>query len=286
MATTLNMVRLRRPLSSCRLTSSGSRAVVAVLYTLAVVDLFAATHAFGDPAIDSLVAVYPAHLAGSDGQNLIWRDGTRMPYSDGRRDKSFEELLASPTIKDQFAYRYSLGPAKKPPGVNEDPGRIRYEPFFLKMYGDCRRGEVARRLKTIPWLPRRGGGSIQATTINGVADQLAAISKELDTLPAELTRFMIPSAGAYNCRSVRHTQRLSMHAYGAAIDLNERYADYWLWKKPSHRFVLKNRIPQAIVDVFERHGFIWGGKWFHYDTMHFEYRPELIFLAKQGWPEK
>mgnify|MGYP002637708491 CR=1 FL=1 len=23
-------------------------------------------------------------------------------------------------------------------------------------------------------------------------------------------------------------------------------------------------------------GFIWGGRWFHYDTMHFEYRPELL----------
>jgi D-alanyl-D-alanine carboxypeptidase len=24
------------------------------------------------------------------------------------------------------------------------------------------------------------------------------------------------------------------------------------------------------------YGFIWGGKWYHYDTMHFEYRPELM----------
>jgi len=32
------------------------------------------------------------------------------------------------------------------------------------------------------------------------------------------------------------------------------------------------------VEVFKRHGFTWGGKWHHYDTMHFEYRPEL-FLA-------
>ena len=31
-----------------------------------------------------------------------------------------------------------------------------------------------------------------------------------------------------------------------------------------------------IVEIFERHGFIWGGKWYHYDTMHFEYRPELL----------
>jgi len=46
------------------------------------------------------------------------------------------------------------------------------------------------------------------------------------------------------------------------------------------------RIPAAIAEVFERFGFIWGAKWYHFDTMHFEYRPDLIALAKQGWPRK
>nr|WP_310556777.1 M15 family metallopeptidase [Flavobacterium sp.] len=35
-------------------------------------------------------------------------------------------------------------------------------------------------------------------------------------------------------------------------------------------------MPQKIVAIFEKYGFIWGGNWTHYDTMHFEYRPELI----------
>jgi hypothetical protein len=35
-------------------------------------------------------------------------------------------------------------------------------------------------------------------------------------------------------------------------------------------------MPRQIVDIFERHGFIWGGRWYHYDTMHFEFRPELL----------
>jgi D-alanyl-D-alanine carboxypeptidase len=35
-----------------------------------------------------------------------------------------------------------------------------------------------------------------------------------------------------------------------------------------------------IVRIFEAHGFIRRGKWYHYDTMHFEYRPELIGAAK------
>jgi hypothetical protein len=38
-------------------------------------------------------------------------------------------------------------------------------------------------------------------------------------------------------------------------------------------------VPGAIGEIFERHGFIWGAKWFHVDSMHFEYRPELIALA-------
>ena len=33
-------------------------------------------------------------------------------------------------------------------------------------------------------------------------------------------------------------------------------------------------------DIFEKYGFIWGGKWFHYDGMHFEYRPKLILHSR------
>ena len=37
-----------------------------------------------------------------------------------------------------------------------------------------------------------------------------------------------------------------------------------------------NQIPWPIILAFEKYGFIWGGKWHHYDTEHFEYRPELF----------
>ncbi|OWL94626.1 hypothetical protein CBQ26_15135 [Deinococcus indicus] len=39
------------------------------------------------------------------------------------------------------------------------------------------------------------------------------------------------------------------------------------------RFI--NAFPLKLVQVFERHGWIWGGRWYHHDTMHFKYRPEL-----------
>jgi hypothetical protein len=38
--------------------------------------------------------------------------------------------------------------------------------------------------------------------------------------------------------------------------------------------------PEQVVKLFYEEGFIWGGHWDKYDTMHFEYRPELILLSK------
>ena len=66
-----------------------------------------------------------------------------------------------------------------------------------------------------------------------------------------------------------------------------KFADYWEWAKGKDgKVVWKNRVPAAIGEIFERHGFIWGAKWYHFDSMHFEYRPELIALARQGWPRR
>ena len=41
--------------------------------------------------------------------------------------------------------------------------------------------------------------------------------------------------------------------------------------------VYENKIPAEIIQVFERHGFISGARWYHFDTMHFEFRPELLW---------
>jgi len=105
----------------------------------------------------------------------------------------------------------------------------------------------------------------------------------VEMLPAEMTKYLVPAAGTYNCRDILNTPRRSVHAFGAALDINHRRADYWEFlKNRSGTFAWRNRVPGAIGEVFERHGFVWGAKWFHVDSMHFEYRPELIGLAKQN----
>ena len=227
--------------------------------------------------LDALVAAYPDHLVSHTMTEVIWRDGSRMAVSDGRTDKTFEELLNAPDIDDMFAFAYPAGVMASAPQVNHDPGRIRNEAFFAKIYGDCR-NDGRPAMARVGWIRRYKGGGVKVTTINHIDVALARVSADLEKLPRKFVRYLIPSAGTYNCRIIAGTRRLSVHAYAAAIDINVKTADYWRWSKPdaNGRYRWRNKIPMEIVEIFERHGFIWGGRWYHYDTMHFEYRPELI----------
>jgi hypothetical protein len=228
--------------------------------------------------LDKLVAAYPDVLVGHDGGVLNWRDGTAMPASDGADGKTFPELLRHPSIIDQFRIPYPRGPLENPPAADADPGRFRNTTFFTKMYGDCRKGEVLPHLATIAWLPKTWGKSIRITSLNGVDQQLRAVSAEIDALPKKIKRAAYPIAGTYKCRAVADTGQPSPHGYGIAIDLNLAFSDYWYWRPHATAILYRNRMPEEIVAIFEKHGFIWGGKWSHYDTMHFEYRPELLVM--------
>ncbi len=225
-----------------------------------------------------LLVAYPDQLAALDGTTLVWRDGTRMPLDDGQPQKPFAAWLAAPDLKDMFRHAYPAGAEAAPPAANVDPGRARSAAFFAKMYGDCRTGAVARALVDVAWLPSHSRVKLKVTSVNGVADKLRQISAELDALPPAMLVHLLPPAGTYNCRAVAGTDQASAHGYGIAVDIAVRHAHYWRWSKPdaTGRPHWRNEIPLAIVNIFERHGFIWGGRWDHFDTMHFEYRPELL----------
>lgn len=225
--------------------------------------------------LDRLVKAYPQALASHDGKVLTWKDGTTMPVGDPAARKSFDDLLRNASLLDQLSLPYVRG-ASAPPALNDDPGRFRNEAFFRKMYGDCSKGDVARNLVSIVWLPKSWGKTVSVTRVNGVADRLKEVSAEIDGLDPAIRGAAYPIAGVLSCRPVADTGRMSMHGYAAAIDLNLGFSDYWLWNTKSKTIPYKNRMPREIVEIFERHGFIWGGRWYHYDTMHFEYRPELL----------
>jgi hypothetical protein len=72
--------------------------------------------------------------------------------------------------------------------------------------------------------------------------------------------------GAYNFRVKRtNSKSLSLHAYGAAIDLAPEVN--WLGRKYDHRLGM---MPFRVVEIFARYGIKWGGRWNTPDCMHFE----------------
>jgi D-alanyl-D-alanine carboxypeptidase len=262
---------------------TGGKRLSATVFVCAALIVSVAATASAEDAVDArlmdiLVAAYPDFLAGHDGNDVLWRDGTRMAFDDGIAAKSAEDRLEHPSLKDMFAEAYPLGGPLTPPAAGSDPGRTRVEPFFRKMYGDCRGGETQKSLVDVVWLPKKWGHMLRVTRVNGVAERLAAVSAELDALPARFDAYLFPSAGTFNCRVIAGTDRLSAHGTATAIDIATAHAHYWRWGKPGTGW--RNEIPPEIVAVFEKHGFIWGGRWSHYDTMHFEYRPELIAAAR------
>lgn len=225
---------------------------------------------------EKLVKAYPHHLKAVDGNYIVWKDGTRMGWDDGKT-KTFDQKLNNPDLEDQLAQPYRIGEKYDIPAKNHDPGRIRYEPFFLKMYG-ASKAEVEQTLVEINWLPKTTPGvKLKVTNVNGVAEKLQAISDELDSR-THLHKYLVNPGGTFSWRKIAATTRMSNHSYAIAIDINVSQSNYWQWEVKDTTAVIpyRNRIPMEIVQVFEKYNFVWGGKWYHYDTMHFEYRPELF----------
>ena len=226
--------------------------------------------------VEQLMSAYPALITGFEDNYIVFADSSKMLFDD-RKEKSSEELLKNPDVQDMFTYSYPIGEIGVPEKFH-NPGRIRNDEFFKTIYGKTAT-EVQKNLIEIVWCPKLVGQKLRISKINDVDKHLMAISTELDEHPE--WKDYLHSTGTFNWRKVRSAKdRLSSHSFGIAIDLNTKYSNYWQWDckciTENIDLTYKNKIPQGIIDIFEKHGFIWGGKWYHYDTMHFEYRPELL----------
>lgn len=219
---------------------------------------------------NKLILKYPSITALKD-NTLFFKDGSTLPYDD-KKEKTFDEKLQNADVEDHFSQTYPAFAPINAPALNDDPGRFRNDALLKKLYGTTKK-EIEKNLVPLIWLPSHGAKKIYFNKNENAAAQLQKVSNELDALPSEYLKYLLHVDGTYTYRNIAGTSRLSSHSYGTAIDLDTRYARYWRWDK-SYQF--KNEIPQKIVDIFEKHGFIWGGRWYHYDTMHFEYRPEMF----------
>ncbi len=129
-----------------------------------------------------------------------------------------------------------------------------------------------------------------------IKESLLLVNEEINALAArdkEIKKFLdsLQTISSYSNRKIKKSRNASLHSFGMAIDfLHPNYdykSVYWQWTRVARPKVWRKLpfddlwlIPQEIVSLFEGHGFLWGGKWSSYDTLHFEYRPEMIEYAK------
>jgi|GEM_PF-2122541 len=68
--------------------------------------------------------------------------------------------------------------------------------------------------------------------------------------------------GGYTWRAKRGSRKLSMHAYGAALDFNSA----------TNRLGQEDfDMPREVVRVFRAFGWTWGGQWKVKDAMHYQF---------------
>ncbi|MBL7999279.1 MAG: M15 family metallopeptidase [Candidatus Kapabacteria bacterium] len=227
---------------------------------------------------ESLLQYYSPFIASHDAKSVTMNNGTRISLQqshnapDRLTPSQFENWLNTATLGDQLLQDYYAGKPEAPPQVNIEPGRARSEEFFEAVYGASEHA-VNSRCTTVRWTD---GTPLRITTVLGCNKHLQAVVDELKALPASFQKYLARPGGTLNWRVIAGTKRRSTHSYGIAIDINVTHSHYWRnVRTVNGKLPYKNSIPIEIVEIFEKHGFIWGGKWYHFDTMHFEFRPEL-----------
>jgi len=104
------------------------------------------------------------------------------------------------------------------------------------------------------------------------------------------------NTSSLNVRAVAGSGRISMHAYGLAIDLNPVHNPYVdraktppeVSPKAGSAYLVRNGRPgmaEAVVDLFADHGFtVWGGLWPSPDYQHFQISRSIAAALAQLSP--
>ena len=270
----------------------------------------------GERIMRTLSAAYPDRIGPVEFRNQDWafRIGDKwFYYAEGRilpeelRSRAAEyralrinsnypvELPSCESTAEQraeqtrnFEERRSRQPqAARQPARQPAPRRSNY--FFESLWNSSNRDQARAQQVQLSFL----GHTL--TIHSGIAPIIRRIEEiivnESATDPA--VRQWIHSLGTvtgWNWRTVASSGNRSFHSYGIAIDLLPRnlggLATYWLWTSQYNPqwwnipFSERYHPPDAVIRAFESFGFIWGGKWINsFDTMHFEYRPEVFIFS-------
>jgi hypothetical protein len=165
--------------------------------------------------------------------------------------------------------------------------RKRSTHFFDALFRARSSDEAYQRIKTIRFLGKSVNVHYSILEDLSLVEERILLAARTDS-GVQAWINSINNLEGWSWRNVADTQSRSFHAYGTAIDILPRTFEgretYWLWAANKNldwwniSYNGRYHPPDAVVKAFERFGFIWGGKWLFFDTMHFEYRPEVLIL--------
>ena len=256
-----------------------------------------------EQVMKALAAAYPLRIEKADFQNDDWAvmlDDTWYYYAEGRLLP--EELLNSVSEYSPafFIYNYQreLPPWTEPTAEqtdrfrnrgrnnnNENTPRPRRSFSFQEgLWQASNRDESSRRVEPINFL--RHSVTVHSDIVevlSQVEERIMAAAKADPQVQSWITN--IGEMHGWNWRNVAGSLSRSNHSYGIAIDILPKSlggkATYWQWTTNWWNIPYEDRYhpPDTVIKTFEAYGFIWGGKWTFFDTMHFEYRPEVFILS-------
>ena len=261
--------------------------------------------AAGRLQVRALAAAYPDQIAQTafrDGEWALRIDQTWFYWADGRLLPERERFNSGLYTAIRF-YNYTLGPLQQRRVDDQTAERLRarsqapaaqglprHNAFLDALYGIASYSDASQQIVEITFL------GMQTRAHRMIVEPLARVEREIRSLM--LTDQAVRDAVAdlhqvstFSWREIAGTNRRSYHSYGVAVDLIPRtYRNrfgYWRWAMQSGieewwDLPAEQRwsMPQPVIDSFEKHGFIWGGKWLSFDPIHFEYRPEVILLSR------
>ncbi|MDR2245410.1 MAG: M15 family metallopeptidase [Treponema sp.] len=284
----------------------------------AVLEELALRQAAGGDHAEDMAKLFAAAYRGrigpvifQDGDWTLEIDGVRWYYAQGRFLPQ-EDVEKSEDFRPQFLYRYSpeppgsldevspwrqtanqifsrrqTSPGPAPYDRYSNPGAIR-SPFFETIWQARSKEEAFSHQQWIKFLGR--SVQIHQDIVEPLSRAEARI-RELakDSLEIQVWIKSLQSITGWNWRNIAGSESRSFHSYGAAVDLLMRaqagMETYWQWTAAkgidwrSVPFARRQNPPIAVIRTLEEQGFIWGGRWSRYDTMHFEYHPELLILG-------
>ena len=185
---------------------------------------------------------------------------------------------------DSIFYRYPLTLPTEPAEPSTEP--VRFCTDMQEVLWGRTEDQIRANARSTTFLDRRMFlNDLVVRELAKVEQDILAVARDDEAVASWIAQMDITYS--FIDRGIAGTATRSQHAWGLAVDLvpssYEGRQVYWRWTRAWnrsgwHRTPIEERWspPAPVVEIFERHGFVWGGKWARFDNIHFEYRPEIL----------